>query len=111
MNQTQRVTKAILTILTATTIGLASCTKAPTTGDLVVYTTYDQAGGPISVTVGSRSGTITKYHTSGADCGASGAANFTLESGTYNYEAEDANWVWSGTITVSAGQCNTKELK
>jgi len=82
-----------------------------TSGDVAFWTQSDLGCGYINVSVGGQSGTVTGYYSGGSPgCGASGAANFTLPAGTYNYSAGCGDYTWNGTVTVSAGGCSTMRL-
>lgn len=63
-----------------------------------------------TVTIAEISKQITYSYASTPECGSEGCANFTLYSGTYNYYATTGSYYWSGSITVSAGNCSTMKL-
>jgi hypothetical protein len=75
------------------------------------WTGSDLGVGAITVNCNGTSRTLNSYYSSGApSCGASGAANFTLNPGTYAYTASGGSLTWSGTITVTAGGCSKLQL-
>lgn len=66
----------------------------------------DFPGSPIAVYIsGSYKGQITKYHSSAPSCGTAGAVTIELSAGSYSFSAEDDSGTWSGTITISSGNC------
>ena len=80
---------------------------------MMFYTSSDLGEGNITVTLsGYSSKYITKYFSSGTpDCGVSGAATYTVPSGTYSYTAKgQAGGTWSGSVNVVNGQCNKLRL-
>ncbi len=76
------------------------------TGSVMFWNSSDQGCGAITVTIGSQTGTISSYYSSGAPgCGGSGCANFTLAPGTYSFSARCSRYSWSGQVTATAGGC------
>lgn len=83
------------------------------TGSAIFWTGYDHGCGPITVTLGSYSNTISVYYTSGGpDCGEDGNANFyNLDPGTYSWSATCGDYSWGpGTLTVDGGGCAKMKL-
>jgi major membrane immunogen (membrane-anchored lipoprotein) len=67
--------------------------------------------GPISVTCNGYTAHMTEYFpTDTPACGAQGCANFSLAPGTYNYTASCTDSSWSGSVTVSTGNCTRQQL-
>ena len=67
--------------------------------------------GAITVSCNGSTKTFNSYYTSGApSCGATGAANFTLNPGTYAYSASAGSVTWNGNITVTTGGCSKLQL-
>lgn len=68
---------------------------------------YNSVGTTATVYMGGQSGQITVYYTSGTPtCGsATGCANFTLPTGTYNYSASSTFSTWSGQVTIDKDNC------
>jgi major membrane immunogen (membrane-anchored lipoprotein) len=88
-----------------------SPTPPPTTGDAMFWIASDLGVGPITVYCNGSSQTFNSYYSSGApSCGASGAANFSLNPGTYPFTASAGSSTWSGSITVTAGGCSKMQL-
>lgn len=84
---------------------------APTTGQGMFWAASDLGCGNITVTIGSSSGVITNYYnTSIPNCGAAYCATFTLTPGTYSYTATCSSKTWSGSITITAGDCSKIQL-
>ncbi len=71
----------------------------------------DFHGSPINVYIsGSYAGTITEIYSSAPSCGASGCVTQTYSAPTsVSYTAEDGDYTWNGTATVS-GACNRMNL-
>ena len=88
-------------------------TAATATGQVVFWTDKSSGWSSIDVTVsGASVGSITGYATSAPACGTSKAVTVTRAPGTYAYTAKSNTGVtWSGNITVTANQCNTKQLE
>jgi hypothetical protein len=85
---------------------------APASASGIFYTNIADCGS-ISVWVsGKYMGKITKYWNGSApECGNEGAVTITGEPGTYYYTAEDeCGRKWSGSITLEAGQCNSRRF-
>ncbi|MBF00510.1 MAG: hypothetical protein CMP77_11120 [Flavobacterium sp.] len=80
------------------------------TGNVMFWISSDFGCGNISVTVNGYGGAITGYYNSSPDCGASGAANFTLPAGSYNFTASCSGYSWDGTVTVSEDSCYKMQL-
>ncbi len=96
---------------------LSGCTKKATDaspaskkGEVMFWISSDLNCGQITVTCGGVAKNITGYSSSTPTCGASGAATFSLEEGTYSYSAVCSGKSWSGTVIISAGNCNKIEL-
>lgn len=87
--------------------------QTSTSGELTFWTASDLGCGPIQVNVsGLGSGTITSYHSSSLDCGASGTASFaSVTPGSYSYTASCSDGEWSGSIDATAGGCTLMELR
>ncbi|MFD2935389.1 PKD domain-containing protein [Spirosoma flavum] len=88
-------------------------TAATAIGQVVFWTDKSSGWSSIDVTVsGSSVGNVTGYATSVPACGTSKAVTVTRSPGTYPYTATSNTGVkWSGNITVTANQCNTKQLE
>lgn len=81
------------------------------TGQAIFWTASDLGVGSITVTCNGSTRTVSSYYSSGApSCGASGAANFTLNPGTYSYSASGGSLTWSGTINITIGGCSKLQL-
>lgn len=86
-------------------------TPPETTGEAMFWIASDLGVGSITVSCNGVSRTFNNYYSSGApNCGATGAANFTLNPGTYNYTASGGTKTWSGSITVNSGGCSKMQL-
>jgi major membrane immunogen (membrane-anchored lipoprotein) len=82
-----------------------------TTGQVTFWTASDLGCGTITVVCNGISKIISGYFPSGAPaCGASGAATFDLNPGTYAFTASCSGKNWSGTITITAGACTMAQL-
>ncbi|MBC7641435.1 MAG: hypothetical protein H7174_03715 [Flavobacterium sp.] len=111
---------SIVLIVAFSFILLSSCTKeevtpppipTPTTGDATFWIASDLGVGSIAVTCNGVTQTITGYFNSGVpSCGASGSANFNLNAGSYPYSAVAGSSTWSGTITITGGNCTKQQL-
>lgn len=71
------------------------------------FTTIDRGYGPISVSFGGFTGTITYYYNYDPGCNAMGCANFTVPPGTYYFSAVDGPVYRNGEIKTGASQCIT----
>ncbi|HTL08360.1 MAG TPA: hypothetical protein VL307_08900 [Chitinophagaceae bacterium] len=81
------------------------------TGTAMLWVATDLGCGTITVECNGITKSITGYNSGGAPaCGASGAATFTLDPGTYTYTAKCSNLTWNGSITVTAGNCSKVQL-
>ena len=68
---------------------------------------FDVSAPSAIVTINGQSSATSGYFTGGAPaCGASGCANFTLPTGTYNYTATSSSTSWTGSVDVSSNGCN-----
>lgn len=87
--------------------------QTATTGELTFWTASDLGCGNIQVNVsGVGSGTISAYHSSTPDCGASGTASFpSVTPGSYSYTASCSDGEWNGSIEATAGGCSLMELR
>ena len=125
INQTRKKGIGLIIIgLVALSVLLTQCKKedlipttppppppAPTTGQGMFWAASDLGCGNITVTIGSSSGVITNYYnTSIPNCGAAYCATFTLTPGTYSYTATCSSKTWSGSITITAGDCSKIQL-
>ena len=82
-----------------------------TSGQALFWTASDLGVGNITVTCNGITKIINSYYSSGAPSfGASGAANFTLNSGTYIYNASGGSLKWSGNINITSGVCIKTQL-
>ena len=81
-------------------------------GNITLWTASDHSCGNILVKISNgQSGVISSYYSSGLnDCNASGCANFTLPSGSYNYTATCSDYTWSGSFTIKSGTCHLWKL-
>ena len=67
---------------------------------------YNSNGTQAKVTINGESRYITSYYpTYNPTCGSDGCANFTLEVGTYSYQAVSTWNTWEGNITVTKNGC------
>lgn len=88
----------------------------PTTGQATFYTTSNNVGGYIEVTVsGTYRGRITSYYNTSSNstvtCGLTGNVTVTLPGGTYGFTAKSQNGTsWSGFIDIVNGQCSPMRL-
>ena len=83
-----------------------------TTGLLTLWAKKACAGtATLTVKLQNQTGTITTFHTTGPNCGATGTASFTLPAGNYTWKAFCGTTdSVSGTVSVVAGQCLTREV-
>jgi hypothetical protein len=81
-----------------------------TTGQGMFWVNSDFGCGPINVICNGITKTITSFYASVPACGASGAATFDLNPGTYSYTASCTGKTWNGTITITAGGCSATRL-
>lgn len=114
----------VLAFLTIELLIIVGCTKdagdegdnggggsGATTGQAIFWIQSDFGCGNITVTCGGLSQQITGYYSSGTpDCAGSWGAKFTLDPGTYNFSASCTGKTWSGTITITAGNCSAMQL-
>lgn len=114
----------ILAFLTIELLIIVGCTKdagdegdnggggsGATTGQAIFWIQSDFGCGNITVTCGGLNRQITGYYSSGTpDCAGSWGAKFTLDPGTYNFSASCTGKTWSGTITITAGNCSVIQL-
>lgn len=67
---------------------------------------YSSDGTDAKVTIDNKIGYITSYYEYyDPTCGSTGCANFTLEVGSYGYEASSTWHHWYGTVTITANDC------
>jgi hypothetical protein len=67
--------------------------------------------GPITVSCGSYVQQMQEYYPNGVPaCGSPGSANFNLPAGTYNYTASCPAASWSGSVTVTQGNCTMQQI-
>jgi hypothetical protein len=82
-----------------------------TTGQVMFWIQSDLGCGNITVTVSGSSKSITGYYSGGApSCGSSSTATFTLNPGTYSFNASCSGKTWNGNVTVTAGNCFKMQL-
>lgn len=68
---------------------------------------YNLNGSSATVTVGGKTGYITKYYsTYNPSYGSTGCANFTLPIGSCSYSASSTWSTWNGTMTVTKNGCS-----
>jgi len=85
--------------------------QPPATGQVSFWSKNSCAGGPISVTINNQTQSITSFTASApANCGAAGAANFTLPPGSYNWKAKCAGDSLTGVVQVTANGCVKAEV-
>jgi len=63
-----------------------------------------------NVTINGVTKQITSTYSSTPQCGSSGGAAFSLPPGTYNYSATCSGSTITGSVTINANQCSTKQL-
>lgn len=98
-------------------IQISSCTEdtvndtSDITGQAMFWVASDLGVGSITVYCNGTNRTISSYYSSEVpSCGASGAANFTLDPGTYSISASGGSKTWNGSITVTSGGCSKIQL-
>jgi len=86
--------------------------SSPVGSGKVSFWSSVKRGGAISIYIeDTYIGEINSYFSEGApNCGQSGTLLFEYKPGTYKYKATNDNLTWSGTITISAGDCSLKGL-
>lgn len=90
---------------------LQELTCSAYTGNVTFWTPSNCSTKPITVTADSISHTITQNYTSTtAGCGDSGCANFSLSPGTHNFTATNGDTTWTGTVSVTRGNCTLQQL-
>jgi hypothetical protein len=123
----KHLTKSIIILLLA--FLFASCTKSnPTpnnnsnngggtgagtsTGNVAFWTSQATGWSSINVYFNNvLAGTTSKYFATTPNCGADGAITVAKPPGTYAFTASsNTGTTWSGTVTVTAGACNTQRL-
>lgn len=84
-------------------------TPPEASGTISFWTDYNKS---IDVWVeGQYIGNIPKYFPKEApSCGQNGTLVFRNKAGTYSYYAESGKWVWKGTVTITANQCQRQKL-
>lgn len=113
--------KRLLILISFFTIFFTACKKdsiAPTpaagggttSGDAMFWTSSDLSCGNITVTLSGTSKLITGYSTGIPTCGAANTATFSVSPGTYTYTAGCTGKTWSGSITITAGNCSSIDL-
>lgn len=71
---------------------------------------FDGNGNP-TVTLNGVTAQITQTHASVPQCGAAGAANFSIPAGAYTWTASNNGEFWQGEITVPVSGCVAQELE
>jgi len=72
-------------------------------GNVTFWT--DNLDATVSVTISGTTESIVSELSSEPNCNATGCANFSLCSGTYNYVASSHYDDWSGTVTITEDGC------
>lgn len=82
------------------------------TGEVMFWTSVRDEGN-ISISVdGSSVGALSWWYSSAPGCGADGGLQLTLTEGSHSYSASsDSNTSWSGSFSITAGQCLQFELR
>jgi len=83
------------------------------TGDIIFWTNTDLGCGYIDVNVsGAGSSTITGYWGTAPDCSQTGSGGVfsNLSPGSYSFTASCSDYTWSGSFTITAGECFKMEL-
>lgn len=82
-----------------------------TTGEAMFWVQTDLGCGSITVEISEHgSKAITAYFSQVPECGAGGTATFSLPAGSYNYIASCNGQEWSGSISVSSGNCSSMQF-
>lgn len=69
-------------------------------------------GSSATVTVGGKTGYITKYYSIyNPSCGSTGCANCTLQISSYSYSAFSIWSTWNGIVTVTKNGCSLMLLQ
>jgi hypothetical protein len=82
--------------------------NGPTTGQLSIWTDYDNA---ITVSVdGGAVGSTTTHFTTDPACAQAGTITLTLQPGSHAITGSSGAQSWNGSATVTAGQCTMYKL-
>lgn len=77
----------------------------------ITFFTFSTAQGPIGVSCGGSSGSITYALNYYPGCNAFGCANMTIPPGTHTWVAAGSTATWQGTITTGSSQCITVRVQ
>lgn len=81
-------------------------------GEATFWINQDFGCGPLTINVSNQyTGTINYFYATEPSCGAEGCANFTLEPGTYTYQASCSGYTWPQySFTVYANDCASIQI-
>ncbi len=95
-----------ITITTSSCYTLEFTGSNSTNGQVIFWTQTDLGCGNITVKVGSQTGVISAYVSSGSpNCNAQNMCTFTLPPGNYSYTATCTGKNSSGSFTIKTGVC------
>jgi hypothetical protein len=107
-------TKTLSGVITVTSGGCAKQKivddNVPVTGQATFWTDSSLSNGSMIVSCNGTSKTINSSLLSAPSCGATGAATFTLNPGTYDYSVWTGTKTLSGVITVTSGGCAKQKI-